>query len=160
MLGVVPTPSFVSDAVAARLRLFLDRMRGESADYGADAEGLIDSAADTLVGGKRLRARFCHAGWQAVARFGDRDAEESAALWDVCAALEIFQSAALVHDDLIDNSDTRRGRPAAHRALESAHVGAGWRGDPAAFGRSSAILLGDLLVAWSCLLYTSDAADE
>ena len=53
MLGVVPTPSFVSDAVAARLRLFLDRMRGESADYGADAEGLIDSAADTLVGGKR-----------------------------------------------------------------------------------------------------------
>ena len=120
MLGVVPTPSFVSDAVAARLRLFLDRMRGESADYGADAEGLIDSAADTLVGGKRLRARFCHAGWQAVARFGDRDAEESAALWDVCAALEIFQSAALVHDDLIDNSDTRRGRPAAHRALESA----------------------------------------
>ncbi|WP_414683566.1 polyprenyl synthetase family protein [Microbacterium sp. CFBP9023] len=149
MLGVVPSPSFVSDAVAARLRLFLDRMRGESAEYGPDAEGLIDSAADTLVGGKRLRARFCHAGWQSIARFRDHDAEESTGLWDVCAALEIFQSAALVHDDLIDNSDTRRGRPAAHRALEGAHVAAGWRGDPAAFGRSSAILLGDLLVAWS-----------
>ncbi|NKF34468.1 polyprenyl synthetase family protein, partial [Pseudomonas sp. BGM005] len=71
------------------------------------------------------------------------------ALWDVCASLEIFQSAALVHDDLIDNSDTRRGRPAAHRALERAHRDAGWWGDAAAFGRSSAILLGDLLVAWS-----------
>ena len=149
MLGVVPSPTLVSDAVAARLRLFLDRMRSESTDYGPDAAGLIETAAETFVGGKRLRARFCHAGWQAVARFGDRRAEESAALWDVCAALEIFQSAALVHDDLIDNSDTRRGRPAAHRALESSHRESGWSGDAAAFGRSSAILLGDLLVAWS-----------
>lgn len=149
MLGVVPSPTLVSDAVAARLRLFLDRMRSESGGYGPDAAGLIDSAADTLVGGKRLRARFCHAGWESVARFGDRRVEDSSVLWDVCAALEIFQSAALVHDDLIDNSDTRRGRPAAHRALESAHRDSEWRGDAAAFGRSSAILLGDLLVAWS-----------
>ncbi len=55
----------------------------------------------------------------------------------------------LVHDDLIDNSDTRRGRPAAHRALEASHRAAGWSGDAEAFGRASAILLGDLLVAWS-----------
>ena len=54
-----------------------------------------------------------------------------------------------MHDDVIDNSDTRRGRPAAHRALEGAHRSTGWVGDAAAFGRSSAILLGDLLVAWS-----------
>ncbi|MGJ0388651.1 polyprenyl synthetase family protein [Microbacterium sp. CGR1] len=145
----MPSPTLVSDAVATRLRLFLDRMKEESIDYGPDAMVLLESAADTLVGGKRLRARFCHAGWQAVARFTDRGVEESTALWDVCAALEIFQSAALVHDDLIDNSDTRRGRPAAHRALESSHRESGWVGDAAAFGRSSAILLGDLLVAWS-----------
>ncbi|MDR7113348.1 geranylgeranyl diphosphate synthase type I [Microbacterium trichothecenolyticum] len=65
------------------------------------------------------------------------------------AALEVFHAAALVHDDLIDNSDTRRGRPSAHRALEAAHRDAGWLGDADAFGRSGAILLGDLLVAWS-----------
>jgi geranylgeranyl diphosphate synthase type I len=67
----------------------------------------------------------------------------------VAAALEVFHAAALVHDDLVDNSDTRRGRPAAHRALEAAHTAAQWHGDAEAFGRSGALLLGDLLVAWS-----------
>lgn len=149
MLGVVPPSSPVPGAVAARLDRFLIRMREESSEYGSDAVSFLDAAAGTLEGGKRLRARFCHAGWRAVARFDDRDARETDALWDVCTALEIFQSAALVHDDLIDNSDTRRGRPAAHRALEAAHRASGWSGDAEAFGRASAILLGDLLVAWS-----------
>jgi geranylgeranyl diphosphate synthase type I len=124
-------------------------MREESAGYGSEAAGFLDAAAGTLTGGKRLRARFCHAGWRAVARFRDRAAAESDALWDICAALEIFQSAALVHDDLIDNSDTRRGRPAAHRALEASHRSARWSGDSEAYGRAAAVLLGDLLVAWS-----------
>lgn len=149
MLGVVPSPTAVPDAVAERLRLFLDGMRAESVAYGPDARAMLDAAAETLVGGKRLRARFCHAGWQAAARFHAPEAAEPGALWDLCAALEIFQSAALVHDDLIDNSDTRRGRPSAHRALESSHREAHWSGDAAAFGRSAGILLGDLLVAWS-----------
>ncbi|WP_435745732.1 polyprenyl synthetase family protein [Microbacterium sp. PMB16] len=149
MLGVVPTPSLVSDAVADRLERFLGRMRAESEEYGPDAMSFLDAAASTLVGGKRLRARFCHSGWRSIARFRDHGATEDDALWDVCAALEIFQSAALVHDDLIDNSDTRRGRPAAHRALESSHRSAGWAGDAEGFGRAASVLLGDLLVAWS-----------
>lgn len=149
MLGVVPSSSLVPDAVVAQLDRFFTRMRAENSEYGQDAEAFLNAAADTLHGGKRLRARFCHAGWQAVARFNDRNASEPDTLWAVCTALEIFQSAALVHDDLIDNSDTRRGRPAAHRALEASHRAAGWSGDPESFGRASAILLGDLLVAWS-----------
>lgn len=149
MLRVVPSPTLVPDAVAERLERFVGRMRSETAEYGPDANSFLDAAAGTLVGGKRLRARFCHSGWRSVARFRDRNAVEGDTLWDLCAALEIFQSAALVHDDLIDNSDTRRGRPAAHRALEGAHRGAGWTGDAESFGRAAAILLGDLLVAWS-----------
>ncbi len=141
--------SLVADAVASRLDDFLRRTRVDSARYGADAALFLDAAEQTLRGGKRLRARFCHAGWAAVARDGNTDATEPDALWSLCAALEIFQSAALVHDDLIDNSDTRRGRAAAHRALEQRHRAAGWTGDAEAFGRSSAVLLGDLLIAWS-----------
>lgn len=105
---------------------------------------LIDAASAATDGGKRLRARFCHTGWRAVSSTAGSDA-----ILDVAAALEIFQAAALVHDDLIDNSDTRRGKPAAHRALEAMHAERGWAGSADAFGRSAAILLGDLLVAWS-----------
>lgn len=158
MLRVVPSPSLVSESVSTHLERFLQRIRSEATGYGADAAVFIDEAARTLIGGKRLRARFCHSGWRAVARYAERDATETGTLWDLCAALEIFQSAALVHDDLIDNSDTRRGRPAAHRSLETEHREAGWTGDAAAFGRASAILLGDLLVAWSDDLLESGLA--
>ncbi len=140
--------SAVIDQVSARLDAFVARMREGTGAYGPDASAFISSAESTLRGGKRLRARFCHAGWASVA--GLRGvAVPPTSLWDACASLEVFQSAALVHDDLIDNSDTRRGRPSAHRALEAAHVGQDWSGNAVDFGRAAAVLLGDLLVAWS-----------
>ena len=140
--------SDLNDQVSARLTAFVERMRDETEAYGPDAATLVSAAESTLRGGKRLRARFCHAGWAAVARRRGT-VVEPAGLWDACAALEVFQSAALVHDDLIDNSDTRRGRPAAHRALEASHAEQGWSGNAVEFGRAAAVLLGDLLVAWS-----------
>ena len=143
------SPSSVADSVARSLDEFVSRVRAEADPYGPDGRRFIDAAAATLSGGKRLRARFCHAGWSAVARVGNPKAPEPDALWRLCASLEVFQAAALVHDDLIDNSDTRRGRPAAHRALEAEHRDARWSGDAEGFGRSGAVLLGDLLVAWS-----------
>ncbi|MES2866162.1 polyprenyl synthetase family protein [Microbacterium profundi] len=145
----MPSSIPVQDAVSDRLDRFMTALGSETRSYGPDAAMFIASAEATLRGGKRLRARFCHAGWRAVARFSARDAIETDALWDLCAALEIFQSAALVHDDLIDNSDTRRGVPAAHRSLEQQHRTLSWSGDAEPFGRAAAILLGDLLVAWS-----------
>ena len=129
---------------------------------GDDAMLLIDAAAQSLRGGKRLRAAFCYWGWRAVidgnagapaspatAPGALRDADAEREIISVAASLEIFQSAALVHDDIIDNSDTRRGQPASHRALEARHGANGWAGDGDAFGRAAALLLGDLLVAWS-----------
>ena len=65
------------------------------------------------------------------------------------AALELFHAAALVHDDIMDNSDTRRGAPSAHRRFEGLHAESGWAGDAADFGTVAAILLGDLLLGWS-----------
>lgn len=143
-----PSPDAV-EAVSQRLDMFLTAQSQGARDWGLEAALVVDSGIASLAGGKRLRARFCIAGWRAVAEAGGARPEPTADVIAAAAALEIFQAAALVHDDLIDNSDTRRGRPAAHRALEAAHAAAGWTGDAAAFGRSGAILLGDLLVAWS-----------
>src|SRR6185503_2627769 len=56
---------------------------------------------------------------------------------------------ALVHDDVMDGSTTRRGRPTAHRALAAVHAGRGWRGPSDHFGLSGAILVGDLCLVWA-----------
>ncbi len=137
------------EAVSQRLGRFVEAQRAQWADGGPETAVFVDAAARTLAGGKRLRARFCVTGWRAVAEAEGPDVDVPVEVLDAAAALEVFHAAALVHDDIIDNSDTRRGQPAAHRGLEAAHLAARWVGDPAAFGRSAAVLLGDLLVAWS-----------
>jgi len=146
---VVTSPEPI-EAVSQRLDKFLSDQLSYASLLGPEAEMMSRAGAASLQGGKRLRARFCLTGWRAVAEAsGSRDVVPTNAAIAVAAALEIFQAAALVHDDIIDNSDTRRGQPAAHRALEASHVAAGWAGDAGMFGRSGAVLLGDLLVAWS-----------
>jgi geranylgeranyl diphosphate synthase type I len=77
------------------------------------------------------------------------------------SALEMVQASALIHDDLMDRSDTRRGEPAVHRRFERWHTERGWRGGAAAFGDSAAVLLGDLTLVWSdSLLHSSGVPVE
>lgn len=130
---------------------FLAGQEGRLAPLGPDAARLLTEARASVSGGKRLRAAFCWWGAQAVAPLGQGPgaADEADALARACAALELLHASALVHDDLMDASDTRRGRPATHRAFASEHGTAGWSGDPEQYGAAAAILLGDLLLSWS-----------
>lgn len=137
------------DEVSQRLESFVGSRRVEAHLLGTEAAGFVEAAASSLSGGKRLRARFVAASWTAARAHAGLDEAPGPDVAGVAAALEIFQAAALVHDDLVDNSDTRRGRPSAHRALEAGHRSAGWAGQAEPFGRAAAVLLGDLLVAWS-----------
>jgi geranylgeranyl diphosphate synthase type I len=73
-------------------------------------------------------------------------------LLDAAASFDLLHASALVHDDVMDSSDLRRGQPAAHRRFESLHGQGDWLGDGPAFGRAGAILLGDLLIMWSAQL--------
>lgn len=125
--------------------------RSELEVLGPDAESLLDEASAYLAGGKRIRARFAVLGYRGVRPLDlfAAPGREFSALLDAASALELFHAAALVHDDVIDRSDTRRGRPAAHRHFEGLHVEHHWRADPARFGVAAAILLGDLLQSWA-----------
>ncbi|MFF1377338.1 polyprenyl synthetase family protein [Streptomyces sp. NPDC058308] len=99
---------------------------------------------DFLSGGKRIRPLLCATGWRAM---GGGDDDEP--MIQIAACLEMFHAFALIHDDVMDNSDTRRGRStihrtmAAHRATSRGAEEADW------FGVSAAVLLGDLTLTWS-----------
>lgn len=110
---------------------------------------LVDAIVRLLAGGKRLRAAFLYWGYRASG------AEDSDAAVRLATAMEFFQAAALLHDDVMDGSDTRRGMPSAHRALAAHHLDAGWSGDSGRFGESAAILAGDLCLQWSDELYAT-----
>ena len=140
---------FDSAAFAVRIQgvldEFLDEQRDRLAPLGPDAARLLEEARVSVRGGKRLRAAFCYWGFRAVAP----EVTDEKALLRACAALELLHASALVHDDYMDASDTRRGRPATHIAFGAEHVAAGWTGDPRQYGAAAAILLGDLLLTWA-----------
>lgn len=155
-------PSWDSDAFRGQVQEVLDSFvedqRRALQPLGPDAVRLVEAARESVSGGKRLRAMFCRWGHAAVA--GGTPGDEDPRVLRACAALELLHASALVHDDLMDASDTRRGRPSAHRAFEARHRGAGWRGDAAQYGEAAAILLGDLLLVWSDqLLRTCGSAE-
>ncbi|MBC7374710.1 MAG: polyprenyl synthetase family protein [Frankiales bacterium] len=104
---------------------------------------LTDALTELIAGGKRLRPAFCYWGFRGA---GGKDCEQVVV---AAAALELFQACALIHDDVMDGSDTRRGLPAVHRRFASLHRSESWVGDPEGFGMGAAVLLGDLCLAWS-----------
>ena len=133
--------------VQSTLDAFVDEQAESLAPLGADAALLAQAVRDAVTGGKRFRAMFCYWGFRAVRP--SADGAEETALVRAAAALELLHASALVHDDLMDASDTRRGRPSVHRAFTARHLAAGWRGDPEQYGAAAAILLGDLLLSWA-----------
>lgn len=156
-------PIKLVDLVDQRLHSFLALRTGELEAISPELGHLTDYVHGLLGSGKRFRARFCYWGWRAIGESPDtadvfggvETVEDVESVLALAMSLEVFHAAALVHDDIMDNSDTRRGKPAAHRAFETFHSTRGFSGDPAVFGRSTALLVGDLLLAWSDDLLTS-----
>ena len=152
--------------IQERLDDTISQHRSELEELGPDAAPLLDEAQAYLAGGKRMRAQFAVLGYRAVRPldlFADPGHDLSSVL-DAACALELFHAAALIHDDVIDRSDTRRGRPSAHRHFERLHGERRWRGEAPHFGVAAALLLGDLLQSWADELFqhacdtTPDAA--
>lgn len=133
---------------------FLAGQRGRLAAVD-DALAPVAEAIEAFVlgGGKRLRPAFAYWGFRGA---GGVDGDQ---VVTALAALEFVQASALIHDDLMDRSDTRRGEPAVHRRFAARHRQSGWGGDPDGFGDAAALLLGDLCLVWSDELLHSSGLD-
>ena len=142
-----PLSEAFRQAISEQLSTFLAQQSTVLGPMGTELEPVQVMAGELLAGGKRARPGFCV--WGYVAAAGLPEPSTLGPLLRAAASLDVLHVSALVHDDVMDGSDLRRGQPAAHRQFETQHTGAGWVGDPEAFGRAGAILLGDLLVMWS-----------
>lgn len=146
----MPDPLDVAD-LRGRVQAVLDghqsRQREVLAPLGPDVAELSDGIFLLLRGGKRLRAAFLYWGYRAA---GGPDSD---AVVQVASAMEMFQAAALIHDDVMDHSDLRRGMPTAHRRLAMRHTREGWDGNGDDFGDAGAILAGDLCLVWTDELF-------
>src|SRR5262249_27770464 len=131
------------DRVDGALQAFLCRQREVLLAAGEDLLPAAEAITGLLAGGKRLRAAFCYWGGRGA---GGADGPE---IVNAAAALELLHAGALVHDDLMDASDTRRGGPSVHRQFEARHAAHRWQGSPAGFGMGAAVLVGDLLLCWT-----------
>lgn len=143
-----PADVELTDRVEARLRAYLADRRAEAIEIDP-AFGEATAALETFVlgGGKRIRPTFAWWGWRGAG--GSPDGPDASAVLTAISALELIQAGALIHDDLMDASRTRRGRPTIHVAFAERHATAGWRGDPDRFGSAAAVLLGDLALVWA-----------
>jgi geranylgeranyl diphosphate synthase type I len=147
-LGHVSADVDVLAPVDAPLRAVLDAFLDER----AVEQRLLDPALDDVVdeiralvdaGGKRLRPAFVHWGHRAAGGLQAKRALLGG------AAVELLHTFALLHDDVMDRSPHRRGRPSAHAAFAARHRALGHDGDSAHFGNSAAVLAGDLAFVWA-----------
>jgi geranylgeranyl diphosphate synthase type I len=133
---------------------FLNRQSNLLLSVSPDTEPLLASITELLSGGKRLRPAFCYWGWRAAG------APDNAEIVRAASSLEMLQGCALVHDDVMDDSATRRGRPAAHRKFANLHTENSWLGPANRFGVGAAILIGDLLLSWTDEMLLTSGLDE
>ncbi|HEY9374416.1 polyprenyl synthetase family protein [Streptomyces sp.] len=131
----------VLEKVERRLAGFLTAERDHW--VRVDPRGAVPVDAVTglvAAGGKRLRPAFCVSGFLAA---GGEAADEQLVV-DCAAGIELVHTGALVHDDVLDASELRRGVPAVHTRESATHIASGWRGEPRRYGEGVAILSGAL----------------
>lgn len=136
--------------IQANLTDFVSTHRDFMSTISSDSLFLADTLDGLIDGGKRLRPAFAYWGYRATG------APDTDAVVAACTSLEFLQACALIHDDVMDGSDTRRGNPSVHKQFESLHLENQWSGSAESYGVGSAILVGDLALSWADeMLYAS-----
>ena len=145
--------------IETTLKDFLERISLDLSAISPDLNPVSAEITRFLATGKRLRPLFAYAGYLGAG--GQNDGAQLRNMLKAATSLELLQACALIHDDLMDGSDMRRGAPAVHRYFENYHFENSMRGDKAQFGLSAAILLGDFALIWADqLINESGLSDE
>ena len=138
------TLTSVRSAVEEELSIFLNFEGAYLNSISSDLSHVSNTLTSFLLdSGKRLRPLFAYTGFAATGGLLEKPVVRA------IAALELLQACALIHDDLMDASDTRRGKPSIHRHFESIHNENNMDGSATQYGISAAVLLGDLALVWS-----------
>jgi geranylgeranyl diphosphate synthase type I len=164
------SPRDIAAEVSAQLESFLAEKAAEFESISPDAAAIGEALISFTRGGKRIRPVLLWWGFQlaggnvsttgssasAVPSAATDDSSPAPSASDVttglaqaAGSLELLHAAALIHDDVIDHSDTRRGQPSLHRQFENRHSAQGLRGDGESFGVSASIVIGDICLALS-----------
>ena len=141
--------------VEAELQDFLTAQSNYFTSIAPELKPAASSLSAFVVnGGKRFRPLFA-----AVGAMGAGSQLSNAEI-RAFASLELLQACALVHDDLMDASDTRRGEPAIHKLFESMHSAEKYQGKATQFGLSASVLIGDLALIWSDQMLNSSGINN
>ncbi len=131
-------------AIDRALEHFLAAAHEELTTIDSQLTSISGALGEFLTGGKRLRPLFAIAGF-----LGAGGSPDDECIYRAAVSLELLQACALIHDDMMDGSDTRRGAPSMHRRFERSHRERHGVGDSESFGHATALLIGDLALVWS-----------
>lgn len=136
--------SRLKEAVAERQKRVQDYLFDEQNAITFSFQPLADAVYSYIrAGGKSLRSAVMMFACGAVG--GDENTAIPAA-----AAIELYHTFTLVHDDIIDRDDMRRGVPTVHRSATQVGHEMGFVGQEAEhFGLAIAILTGDIQQGWA-----------
>ncbi len=140
------------EKIDRELRMFFDKRIEEVSDIDDSAKEMMRLLKDyTLRGGKRIRAAMIYYGYKCFKKNKEKE------LLKAAMCIELVQSFLLIHDDIIDCDDLRRGGDTLHISYEKLHKKGCKKGDSPHFGRSMAIIAGDILstLANQLLVYSN-----
>lgn len=143
------SPESIAAEVSAGIEAFLELKAAEFLAISPDADDIGRALLEFTRGGKMIRPVLLRWGFQLASGDDSSRSALNGGVAEAAGSLELLHAAALIHDDVIDHSDTRRGKPALHRQFESRHSERRFQGGAEPFGVAAAIVIGDICLALS-----------
>lgn len=148
-VDALDSPESIAAEVSTKIEGFLESKAAEFLSISPDAQDIGQALLDFTRGGKMIRPVLLWWGFQLAAGDDRSRGNRAGGVAEAAGSLELLHAAALIHDDVIDHSDTRRGKPALHRQFESSHTERRYQGGGESFGVAAAIVIGDICLALS-----------